>query len=385
MYVDSPSEEHAAPEDSAVEESASPAEGVEDASPADGVEGTSPEECTVVVPGEGDEKPTEAELTEVDHDGSDYHAFLAKERPPPDSQRSCCWKTGGCLGTFGFAVIWILCLIPVLLVLAFGLLPLLCTCGNARKCCFSALNKMMVAVFTAITRFALFLCCWIRIDARGFGDLGQRIGKSGRPALIISNHASFLDILLIITLLPFATVLNVKMLVSFKLFKIPVLGGLIYAMGHLSVRNTRKTDNVLRKTQTSKSNAHVAEEFVEHLEAGGCGGWFPEGLVNFGNTHQVQLFKKGGFAPAINVDVELWCVSFVGNAVAWHGKGAPGKPARIGASITCLCDSTHAFLAQAGLSLENDKDACLLSLAGHSQALVQKGVDDLVAEGFIGN
>jgi len=358
-------EQNSAPEESAAEEAANAHARAVD-------ESTSPAECTIAVPEEAEEG-----LVEPNYLGtkSDYQPFLDKPRALPINQKPCCGANG--LGIFGFVMLWFLPLIPVFLILLVGSLLHLCTCGKAKKGCFSALNKTIIAVFTVPTRIILFLCCWIQIRTHGFdANNCKKMGSSGRPVLFVANHASLFDIFMLITVLPFSKVTNVKLLVSFKLFNIPFLGNLLYAMGHLPVRNSCKTDDEALRRVTSGENENVIQEFIEHIQQGGHGGWFPEGRVNFKNPHQVLMFKKGGFAAAVDLDVEVWCISFI-------GCGVPGTPARIGASISCLCDSTHSLLAEAGLSLDKSRDDCLMFLAGHSQATVQKGIDNLVTEGCI--
>lgn len=323
---------------------------------------------TVFSPAQRDEKllaPPGEPLPEQPHTGGTL-------------QRST--KLCGFLGTFGFALVWIPCLLPPLLVAFVGLLLRTCGCCGA-----TLLNRTTILVFAACCRIALWLSVWIRVEERGFGVVGERMGRSGRPCLVIANHTSFFDILLLVALLPFSKVQRVKMLISYRLFALPLLGQLNRAMGHLAVRNSRKTDDDATRAMFAESTGKALAEFEEYVRGGGTGGWFPEGDVNAGNTHAVGLFKKGGFAPAVKIDVKLWCVSFCGNAVTWHAKGLPGRPARVGASIACLCDSTHALLRDEGLSVNSDVDACLLLLANQARAKVQDGVSTFVSEGFVGH
>merc|ERR1712039_449431 len=205
----------------------------------------------------------------------------------------------------------------------------------------------------------------------------------GRPVLIVCNHTSFFDILLLVTLLPYSKARRVKMFISHNLFKIPIIGCIVSAMGHLAIP-FNNTDPPEKRALQKQVMAERMELFEAYVRSGGYGGWFPEGRLNFKNTHQLNQFKKGGFAPAVDIDVELWVVSFVGNAVTWHGKGCPGKPARIGASISCLCQSTRDYIGNA-TGADVTKDIKMEYLANEAQAKCQEGISAFVREGFVGH
>lgn len=294
----------------------------------------------------------------------------------------CASRLCGTAASIYFALVLLITQIPAIMVTCFGMMLSFCSCGRKKGACFRALSRSVIYTFAVGARIAVALCCWISIKADGFADLRTTMGTSGRPVLIIANHASFFDIVLITLLLPLQKLTKIKMLVSHKLFKAPGLGQIVYCMGHLGVPNYRPDNDEAREKFRSVMRARL-EEFEEHVSAGGYGGWFPEGKLNPGDTSKLLRFRKGGFQPAVRIDAELWCITTCGNAVSWPGKGWGGKPARIGARIHLLCDSTHSFLTAAGFPPGgNEEEACLF-FAEQAQLSVQRFIDEFVAEGFV--
>merc|ERR1739841_6546 len=150
-------------------------------------------------------------------------------------------------------------------------------------------------------------------------------------------------------------------------------------MGHLSVP-FNNTDSRERRSapEMQRLMAERIVEFEEDVREGGFGGWFPEGRLNFGDAHHLQQFKKGGFAPALDIDAELWCIAMCGNSVSWPAKGLPGKPAKVGVAVECLCTSTKDFLASSATPISDEEKRT--QLADTAQGIIQRAIDKFAAE-----
>mmetsp|Transcript_83092 Transcript_83092/g.164832 ORF Transcript_83092/g.164832 Transcript_83092/m.164832 type:complete len:318 (+) Transcript_83092:93-1046(+) len=283
-----------------------------------------------------------------------------------------------------FALALLLALLPALVVSVTGNVLNLVTCGCAKKCCGNVLQQTVIVTFALGSRIAMGLCCWIRIRPGTSFQTVYNAGETGRPCLFVANHTSFFDILVIMSIIPISKVRKARMFVSHKLFKTPVLGTIVRAMGHYSVPFNNTDDQQKRQLQADTMRREMAR-FEESIASGGWGSWFPEGRVNFDDNHTVNQFKKGGFVPAVRLDVELWCCSFCGNAVSWPARaGFGGRPACIGVELERLCESTHDFLANKGLERSNI-EASSMFLANVSQEFVQARLNKLIEEGFVGH
>jgi len=269
-------------------------------------------------------------------------------------------------------------LLLVLFTLPAFLIAKLCVLSGAVKpVCSGGLREQTVLVFTCLMwRVAMFCSFWVRLDIEGLKEFRSTLSASGRPAVIISNHASFLDTILLVTFMPLAKQARVKMLVSGHLLNMPIIGTIATAMGHTSVPfkatgadGTFELDKELMAQRQKEMELHVA--------SGGIAGWFPEGTMNRGDVREVSTFRAGGFSLAVRLDLEVWCVAFHGNTTCWPRTAAVGgRPARIGVKIFRLCDSTHAFVKDAKVDLSDERAASIyLANAAHDQ--VQAAVKQL--------
>jgi len=238
-------------------------------------------------------------------------------------------------------------------------------------------NRVVISVCAMGWRVALVLCFWIGIRIEGAEAMRVNMGSTGKPCIIVANHTSFLDTVLLVAFMPLAKVGKVKMMASSHLLEMPCIGRIVSAMGHLDVPS-ESTEELMAERQ---------QILEDHLRRGGIAGWFPEGKMNPGDTHKVQTFRADGMAMAVRVDVEVWCVAFVGNSRCWPRKAAVGGfPSRLGASIFRLCDSTHGLLEEAALPEgADDEQAKSTYLANRAQAEIKTKVFALVADGFNGN
>mmetsp|Transcript_71211 Transcript_71211/g.159393 ORF Transcript_71211/g.159393 Transcript_71211/m.159393 type:complete len:284 (-) Transcript_71211:166-1017(-) len=239
-------------------------------------------------------------------------------------------------------------------------------------------REKLVLVFTCIM-WRCTMCCaalWVRQDIEGLAEFRSTLCQSGRPAVIVSNHASFMDTILLVTYMPLAKQARIKMFVSSHLLKMPIIGTIASAMGHKAVP-FKATGAVGGHELDKDLMAKRQKELELHVAGGGLAGWFPEGTMNRGDVRQIGTFRKGGFTLAVHVDVEIWCVAFNGNTTCWPSS-APvgGRPCTIRANIFRLCDSSHQYVRDAKLEL-GDEDGSSLHLANAAQARVQSAVKAL--------
>merc|ERR1711957_208084 len=114
----------------------------------------------------------------------------------------------------------------------------------------------------------------------------------------------------------------------------------------------------------------MGKKFEDHVEAGGCGCWFPEGRMNPDPDAGLLTFRKGGFNIVTKIDCEVWCVAIKGCDQCWPRKDAMGgKPSNMYVRCFKVCDSSFAHLANA-----EDK---ALTMANETQKLMQAGLNSM--------
>jgi len=263
---------------------------------------------------------------------------------------------------------------------AFSILPAFivakccCCCGQGRD---GSCQQKSVYVLTALAWRFLFCCsCWIRRDIDGLHEFRTELDALNTGAIIIANHLSFLDLILLVAKAPLGKVSSVKMFASSHLLKIPIFGTIVKVMGHLVVPFKSAAEG---KFEVDKDLMAERMGILEaHVKQGGIASWFPEGTLNRGeNTLEVGQFRAGGFSLAVNVDVPIWCVAFVGNDRCWPQSAAVGgRPSRIGIKVFKLCDHSTELAAEGGSS-QRDQQIYLANLA-HQK--IQEAVNELSAE-----
>lgn len=288
-------------------------------------------------------------------------------------------KMGKCatLAVIIFNIVLVLCTLPSYFIAKVGL-----CIGKCKPLGKDSIRRKFVFMSSLVGWRLLFTCCcWVRLKVTGLKEFRQGFCASGRGTILIANHMSFLDTIILVSLLPICKVAKVKMFVSSHLFKMPVLRTIVEAMGHLAV--PFKADGAGGGMELDKDLMAIRQaELAEHIRNGGIGGWYPEGIMNKGPCTQVGQFRAGGFAIAAIEDVEIWCVAFCGNNVCWPGKAAVGgRPATIGVDIFKLCSSSKEMLANSGVTDQRQGSIFLADLA---QSEVQKRVVQLAASGCDG-
>jgi len=278
-----------------------------------------------------------------------------------------------------FNLVLVICTFPAYLLAKFSLLTDRCKSLHTKSC-----RRRAVLVSTGLAwRATLALCCWVRTKVDGLSEFRSTLGASGRAQIVVANHLSFLDTILLVSFTPVARLAEAKMLVSPHLAKMPFIGPLVLAMGHVQV--PFKASGTEGGFEVDKELMAVRQrEMEEHVAAGGIAGWFPEGTINKGDPREVGLFRAGGFLIPVHLDVEVWCAAFQGNGVCWpRTAAAGGRPARIGVKIVKLCDSSRAFFTSEGNVDPSDEQAAARFLANKAHDQVQDGVTLLNQEGFV--
>lgn len=138
-------------------------------------------------------------------------------------------RTATCIFLFNFMLV--LCTVPTFMVGKFTLLTSRCkpvVAGSRRR-------RLVFQLADIFWRLLLSCCCWIRIKSEGRADFCRTAGSTGRPVVLVANHLSFLDTILLVSMTPLRHIFKLKMLVSAHLTKIPAIGTVVLAMGHILV------------------------------------------------------------------------------------------------------------------------------------------------------
>ena len=159
----------------------------------------------------------------------------------------------------------------------------------------------------------------IVISLMGFGDLGSRtlavlwaklnsivlrmqVTVEGRDNIkpqqsyvLVANHESALDILLIYGYLP----IELKWVMKKELRRVPIIGGACAAMGHILI---------------DRSNSTQAVESIQNASAKLTQGmsvmFFPEGTRS--NDGRILPFKKGAFRLAVDLSIPVLPITIEG-------------------------------------------------------------------------
>lgn len=247
--------------------------------------------------------------------------------------------------------------------------------------------RKAVIVLSSLAFRATFLClrCCIQIEIDGKNEFDDALRGSGQAVIIVANHTSFLDVMLVAAICPLRVVGSIKMFVSSHLQKMPFLGTIVKAQDHLVVpfKASGRDGGFELDKQLMAERMDILKD---HAADGGIAGWFPEGKINDVDPHEVQQFRAGGFVIPAEVDCQIWCVAFVGNSRCWPRDAlVGGNPSRIGVRIVKMCDSSEHLLSSVGLPVRKADDkhrSVFLANACHSR--IQNEVTALVHMGFTG-
>lgn len=233
----------------------------------------------------------------------------------------------GCKTGFFFTLFMLIFLVLTLPIWLLALLTDLCLCcaGKAvtvRRCRGRFFGRMSWICWN----IALFLCFWIRLDYKGVAGL-PGAGTLGRPLYIGCNHQSFFDSPLCCCLGPWRLVGDVKTLMARGMMKLPILGRMAQAIGHMPVPFTSKTTGDFSVDRSKM--AELQEAVDAHITSGGHLMVFPEGDLNR-DWKVLKPFRVGGMEMCIRHDMEMWGFVMVAPSRSWHPDSAfGGQPTRI--------------------------------------------------------
>jgi len=151
-----------------------------------------------------------------------------------------------------------------------------------------------LAAGTAIGRWWAKSLLWIagvKIDISGLENVDPK-----RPCIYMPNHASMIDIPILVAMLP----VNLRFLFKKELLYIPLFGLAIYLMGMVPIDRGRRTK---AKKSLKKAGDRVKEG--SHLLI------FPEGTRS--PDGRLMQFKKGGFYLALEENIDIIPISINGS------------------------------------------------------------------------
>ncbi len=145
----------------------------------------------------------------------------------------------------------------------------------------TALLNLLVAIyiFSLVPEFLMRFCCWIlinvmyRVKVKGL----EKIPEEG-PAVLVSNHVSFIDWLILAGCIPRPAVF----VMYWKFYEIPVLKWLFQAARAIPIAG---------KTENEAMYNHAFAEMSRHLQAGEVVCIFPEGALT--PDGEVKTFRRG--------------------------------------------------------------------------------------------
>lgn len=130
----------------------------------------------------------------------------------------------------------------------------------------------------------------------------ENIPRNG-PVLLVSNHPSYLEPILLVDISQIFVQRPLAFMAWDRLFKIPVVGGVIRSFGAYPV----DMDNPGRKPY---------ETLLTVLREGGMAGVFPEGGRSTGDL--MDEWKPGALRAALSTDPVIVPVSVIGARGIWH-------------------------------------------------------------------
>ena len=185
--------------------------------------------------------------------------------------------------------------------------------------------------------FFFFARLWAKIILYGMGfypkiEREQQIEK-GRSYMLVANHASMTDIMLMLVICKNPFVFVGKK----ELAKIPIFG-FFY-----------KRTCILVDRSSSKSRFEVFKRAQARLNQGLSICIFPEGGVTDDHNVLLDEFKDGAFRLAIEHQIPIVPMTFVDNRKRFSFNFFSGSPGRMRAIV-------HRFIPTTGLTLDDKKD-----------------------------
>jgi 1-acyl-sn-glycerol-3-phosphate acyltransferase len=142
------------------------------------------------------------------------------------------------------------------------------------------MNAVVAAyIYTLVPEFLMRFICWLlihtvyRLDKKGLDNIPEE-----GPAVLVANHVSFVDPLVILAVSP----RPIRFVMDHNIFKVPVLS-FVFRTGKAIPIASAKEDEALLNT--------AYDEIAKALERGQLVGIFPEGRIT--DTGDLYPFKGG--------------------------------------------------------------------------------------------
>jgi 1-acyl-sn-glycerol-3-phosphate acyltransferase len=163
-------------------------------------------------------------------------------------------------------------------------------------------------VIAAAARLVLRLGrCTVDVAGRGRDGLA-----ADHPAVIVANHASYLDVVVLLSLLP----VGVRFAAKARLASYPVLGLLLRRAAYLLVR---------------RGSAPVAQDLAATLREGESLCMFPEGT--FRRAPGIMPFRLGAFQAAVETGRPVVPVALAGTRAIWPDGTLLLRPGRVTVTV----------------------------------------------------
>jgi len=149
--------------------------------------------------------------------------------------------------------------------------------------------------------------------------LGVRLSIDGRehlpkdrPFVIVANHQSYLDIILMLVVIPY----KIAFVAKEELLNIPILGWDIRSQGHIAI-NRAQGMKAARQLKEIANATHKGKSLL----------LFPEGTRSMDG--QVGPFKRGAFQLALDANVPIIACSIKGSGRSMPKKAFWIRPGKI--------------------------------------------------------
>ena len=166
-------------------------------------------------------------------------------------------------------------------------------------------------------RIARIVCCI------GVTLLGVKVRISGRehlptdrPFIIVANHQSYLDIILMLVVIRD----KIAFVAKEELLNIPVLGWDIRSQGHIAIDRSQGIKSARRLKEIAKATQNGKNLLL-----------FPEGTRSFDG--QVGEFKRGAFQLALDAKVPILACSIAGSGKCMPKKGFWIRPGQVNITL----------------------------------------------------
>ena len=186
-------------------------------------------------------------------------------------------------------------------------------------------------------KFLLFVP-GIKIDLRGF----ENLKSIENGCVVIVNHQSNFDIPIIFAVIP----RTIRFMAKKSLFKIPVFGHALKAVGMIPIDRDRGKDAIKEMDRSKK-----------YLASGVYFTVFPEGTRSLDNN--IKGFKKGGFVFAIKNQAPILPVVISGSFDAMPKQSWLVRPIKVIVEFLPAIETTNNRLADRGKLLEETRNTMI--------------------------